>query len=267
MNKNKINIPSPADPDNMSDVFLAYYELVKILRRECPWDRKQTNKSIAHLIIEEAYEMIEAIESGDDEEFSKELGDLLLHVVMHSIMANQRGAFDLINVIHRNHEKLVYRHPHVFGDTEVSGESEVVKNWEALKMQEGQKSVLQGVPKAMPALLRAQRMQHKASRVGFDWSDKDDVWAKVEEELNEFKEALNNGNKDNTTEELGDLLFSIVNAARFEDIVAEQALQKTNNKFTKRFEYIEQKAKQQNRNLDDMTLKEMDELWEEAKKK
>ncbi len=266
MNKNKTQIPRPADPKNMSDVFLAYYDLVEILRHQCPWDSKQTNQSIAHLIIEEAYEMIEAIENGSDEEFSKELCDLLLHVVMHSIMAGERGAFDLIDVIRRNQEKLVFRHPHVFGDTEVSGEGEVVKNWEALKMQEGQQSVLQGVPKAMPALLRAQRMQHKASRIGFDWDDSEDVWAKVEEELQEFKEAMDSGNMDHAEEELGDLLFSIVNAARFVDIVAEQALQKTNNKFTRRFEYIEQKANEQDRNLDDMTLEEMDVLWEEAKK-
>ncbi len=267
MNNNKAEIPRPADANNMTDVFAAYYELVEILRRQCPWDSKQTNQSIAHLIIEEAYEMIEAIEKGDDEEFSKELGDLLLHVVMHSIMAKERGAFDLINVIQRNHEKLIFRHPHVFGDTEVSGEGEVVRNWEVLKMREGQSSVLQGVPKAMPALLRAERMQHKASRVGFDWDESEEVWAKVEEELREFKEALSGGDMGHAAEELGDLLFSIVNAARFVDIIAEQALQKTNNKFTRRFEYIERKAREQNRSLDDMTLAEMDELWEEAKEK
>jgi len=263
-------VPVPRNSDSIADNFTAFVELVKILRRECPWDKKQTNESIAHLLIEESYETIDAIYKKDDAEFSKELGDLLLHVVMHAVMADERGAFNLLDVMNKIHTKLVYRHPHVFGEVEVSGEDEVTKNWEMLKLKEkGSKdisSILDGVPNSLPALLRAERIQHKAARVGFDWDDKNEVWKKVEEELCELKAELKSGNKAKATEELGDLFFAIVNAARHEEIVAEEALHLTNNKFKQRFTYIEQKAKESGLELDKMTLVEMDSLWNEAKK-
>jgi XTP/dITP diphosphohydrolase len=265
-NKKQYNKPpEPHNPQSHCDQFDAFVELVRILRRECPWDRRQTNESIAPLMIEETYETLEAIENKDDDEFSKELGDLLLHVVMHAVMAEERGAFDINNVMERSRTKLVHRHPHVFGDVSVDGADNVVKNWEALKMKEGRKSILDGVPKAMPALLRAERIQHKASKVGFDWTDKKDVWEKVEEELGEFKTEALAGNNDRAGEELGDLLFSIVNAARFDGIVSEESLQRTNNKFSLRFRYIESKAREAGKTLSEMTLDEMDALWDKAK--
>lgn len=265
MNHNKFEIPKPVNTDSLADNFLAFVDLVKILRRECPWDSKQTNESIAHLIIEESYEMIEALQKADDDSFSRELGDLLLHIVLHSVMAEQRGAFNLIDVLKRIHTKLVFRHPHVFGDINVEGEGDVVRNWEDLKMKEGRTSVLEGVPKALPALLRAQRMQHKAANVGFDWENSDGPWQKVEEELLELRNEIRTGNRQKAEQELGDVIFSIVNAARFEKLVAEEALQKTNDKFFRRFQYIEEKALSVGKRLADMTLEEMDELWNVAK--
>lgn len=265
MSNVKNEIPMPQDPDSVADNFLAFVQLVTVLRQECPWDRKQTNESIAHLLIEEAYEMIEAVQKGDDEEFSRELGDLLLHVVMHSVMAEERGAFDMVKIIKRIHKKLVHRHPHIFGEIEVRDDSDVTRNWEELKMQEGRTSVLQGVPHSLPSLLRAERMQHKVANVGFDWENSEGPWLKVEEELAELKAELKNGNKDKAEEELGDVLFSIVNAARFDKLVPEEALQKTNNKFIKRFQYIEEKAHQLGKEINKMSLEEMDTLWDEAK--
>jgi XTP/dITP diphosphohydrolase len=247
MEQGKSEVPRPNDPNSLEDQFMAFVEVVKILRKECPWDRAQTNESIAYLLVEETYEMIDSIEKKDDAEFSKELGDVFLHVVMHSIMAEERGAFNLVDVLKKIQHKLVTRHPHVFGNVEVTGAEEVVHNWEAIKMTEGRKSALEGVPAALPALLRAQRIQHKASKVGFDWDNKEDVWKKVEEEIAELKEEFIRGDTKKASEELGDILFAIVNAARFEEIVAEESLQKTNNKFMRRFQYIEQKAAEQNR--------------------
>lgn len=267
MTNRKNEIPKPQNPDSLADNFTAFDELVRVLRRECPWDRKQTNESIAHLLIEESYEMIDAVQKGDDKEFSKELGDLLLHVVMHAVMAEERGAFNLKDVIKRIHAKLVHRHPHVFGETAVEGERQVLQNWEDLKMKEGRKSVLEGVPAALPSLLRAQRVQHKAANAGFDWEDNSGPWQKVEEELKELKTELQSGNNEKAEQEFGDLLFSLVNAARFEKIVAEEALQKTNSKFVNRFKYIEEKAHLADKKLSEMTLAEMDKLWDEAKEK
>lgn len=261
----KTEIPIPKAPNDPVSQFEAFVDLVKILRAECPWDQKQTNKSIAHLLIEESYETIDAIEQEDDIELSKELGDILLHVVMHSVIADQRNAFSLSDVIAKIHAKMVNRHPHVFGEVEVSGEQEVLNNWEKLKKKEGKKSALEGVPNTLPALLRAERIQHKASRVGFDWDKKEDVWAKVFEELKEFHEELANQNKEKANQEFGDLIFALVNAARFEGIVAEDALQTTNKKFIKRFQYIESKALEMGLDLENMTLAEMDKLWDEAK--
>jgi XTP/dITP diphosphohydrolase len=258
-------IPEIKNPDNLIDHFEAFYELVQILRSDCPWDSKQTNESIAHLMIEETYETIDAIYKKDDEEFSKELGDLLLHIVLHSIIAEQRNAFDMKDVISKIFKKMVHRHPHVFGETEVESVDDVMQNWEQLKKKEGKKSALEGVPNSLPALLRAERIQHKASRIGFDWTDKNDVWNKVKEELDEFKVELENNNKEKAREELGDFIFAIVNAARHEGIVPEEALHLTNNKFTERFSYIEKRAKEIGKDLNDMTLEEMDKLWDEAK--
>ncbi len=258
-------IPLPAQPESVLDQFSAFVEIVRILRTDCPWDREQTHESISHLLIEEAYETLDAIREQNDAEFSKELGDLLLHVVMHSVLAEERGAFHLRDVIAGVSAKLVHRHPHVFGDAGAESTTQVLQNWESQKMKEGRTSILEGVPKTLPALLRAQRTQEKAANVGFDWDDRKDVWAKVEEELTEFKTELLNNNRKATEEEFGDLLFAIVNAGRFENLVAEEALQGTTNKFSRRFQYIEKKAKEQGRALKDMTLAEMDIWWNEAK--
>jgi XTP/dITP diphosphohydrolase len=265
-NSNKLQAPQPKDPKSLADQFLNFVEIVKILRRECPWDRRQTNESISQLLIEETYEAIEAIGKQDDDEFAKELGDILLHIVMHSVIAEERNSFNMLTVLEKIQKKLVHRHPHVFSDVEIDGEKDVMRNWENLKIAEGQTSILQGVPKILPALMRAQRIQFKASKVGFDWDNKQGVWDKIEEELQEFRHEIESNNYQKASEELGDILFAIVNAARFEDVVAEEALQKTNDKFTRRFQYIEQKAKEQGRNLSDMTLGEMDAYWDEAKK-
>ncbi len=265
MQSNHIEIPKPKNPEDVLDLMESFIEIVRILRRECPWDKKQTHQSISHLLIEESYEMTDAIEKGDDNSFSGELGDLLLHIVMHSVMAEERNAFDFREVIRKISEKMVKRHPHVFANTEVDGEDEVLSNWEKIKMTEGRKSTLEGVPNNLPALLRAERIQHKAARVGFDWDDRKDVWNKVEEELGELKHEIEAGNSEKIKEEIGDLFFAIVNAARFENVVAEDALQLTNKKFTNRFQFIEKRASEMNRKLDDMTLEEMDEIWNEAK--
>jgi XTP/dITP diphosphohydrolase len=266
MDNNLRTAPVPSNPENLADQFINFVEIVKILRKECPWDSKQTNKSIAQLLIEETYEMLEAIEENDDAEFSKELGDVWLHVVMHSVMAEERGAFNLIDVLKKIQHKLVTRHPHVFSDVVVSGEDEVMQNWEAIKMKEGQqKSVLDGVPKAMPALLRAERIQFKASRIGFDWENKNDVWDKVEEEIRELRHELDSGDASKIKQEFGDVIFALVNAARFENIIPEEALQQTNNKFTRRFQYIEHKALELGKSINNMSLEEMDKLWDEAK--
>jgi MazG family protein len=260
-------IPKAKNPDDVLSNFDAFIELIKILRKECPWDRKQTNKSIAPLTIEEAYEVNEALYNDDYDELSKELGDILLHVVMHAVIAEETDKFNLTDVIQRIHSKLVYRHPHVFGDDKVKDDEDVLQNWEKLKMKEGKKSVLEGVPSALPALLRAERMQHKASRIGFDWDDKSEVWNKVYEELDELKAEMTAGNKEKAKEEFGDFLFALVNAARHEDIVAEEALQITNKKFKDRFQYIEHAAKERGLALTEMTLEEMDAIWDEAKVK
>lgn len=258
-------VPYPKNPDNILEQFGAFVELVRILRRDCPWDRKQTHESISHLLVEEVYETIEAIRDGDDREFSKELGDLLLHIVMHGVIAEERGTFSLRDIISQEFDKLVRRHPHVFGSVSADDAEQVKQNWEDIKMTEGRTSVLEGVPTSLPALLRAQRMQEKVSNVGFDWEKKEDVWAKVEEELHELKDELREGRRTEAFEEFGDLLFALINAARFENIVAEEALQFTNNKFARRFRFIEEQAAARSTSLRDMTLGEMDELWNKAK--
>ncbi len=240
-------------------------ELVAILRKECPWDRKQTHYSIKDNLVEEAYEAIEALDNDDFYEFKKELGDLLLHVVFHSNMANETETFEIGDVIYTLMDKLIRRHPHVFGETEVEGEEQVAENWENIKLKEGKKSTLDGLPAHLPALIRAQRMQEKAANVGFDWPEWKQAWDKLEEEITEFKEVLEENDAEKSADEFGDVLFSMVNVARFFNLVAEDSLRKTNRKFEQRFRYVEEKLKQNGKALKDSTLEEMDVYWEESK--
>lgn len=240
-------------------------ELVAILRIECPWDRKQTHESIKDNLIEEAYEAIEAIDNNDFDEFRKELGDLLLHVLFHSRMADEKKEFEIGDVIYTLMEKLIRRHPHVFGDTSVNGEGEVAENWENIKLKEGKKSTLDGLPAHLPALIRAQRMQEKAANVGFDWPEWEQAWEKLDEELDEFKDTLKAGDQQKSEDEFGDLLFSLVNVSRYFEMNAEDSLRKTNAKFEERFRYIEQMLKEEGKALKDATLEEMDHYWNEAK--
>lgn len=249
-----------------SQKFEDLVELVTILRKECPWDKKQTHFSIKDNLIEEAYEAIEALDNGDFDEFKKELGDLLLHVVFHSNMANETDTFNIGDVIYTLMEKLIRRHPHVFGDTVVKGETQVAENWENIKLKEGKKSTLDGLPSQLPALIRAQRMQEKVVNVGFDWPEWRQAWDKLEEEILEFKETLIEEDKERSADEFGDILFSMVNVARFFDLVAEDSLRKTNRKFEDRFRFVEEKLSQEGKGLKEATLEEMDVLWERAKK-
>ncbi len=233
------------------------------LREQCPWDRKQTNETLRHLTIEETYELSDALLKGDDEEIKKELGDLFLHLVFYSKIGDEKGVFNVTDVLNSVCEKLIARHPHIYGDVEVKDEEEVKQNWEQLKLKEGNKSVLAGVPNSMPSMIKASRMQDKAAQVGFDWPQKEQVWEKVEEELNEFKDA--HGSK--KEEEFGDLIFSLINYARWLKINPDDALEATNKKFKYRFESIEQYAKENSIKMEEMTLSEMDEVWEQAKKR
>jgi len=258
-------IPYPAQPSDTLSQFEAFVRLVTILREQCPWDMKQTHESISHLLLEEAYETIEAIDDSNDKELSKELGDILLHVVMHGVMAQQRGAFTLRDIIEQEFNKLVNRHPHIFQDETAADEKAVLQNWERLKMNEGRTSILDGVPKALPAALRAQRVQEKAANVGFDWHDRRDVWAKVDEELGELQAEIAASDTDGIEREFGDVFFALVNAARHEGVVAEQALHRTIATFMKRFQHIEVRAAENQRELRSMTLEEMDAYWNEAK--
>lgn len=250
-----------------SDKFEDFVELVSILRKECPWDRKQTHQSIKDNLIEEAYEAVEAIDEEDFDELSKELGDLLLHVVFQSKMASETQSFTIDDVIYRISEKLIRRHPHVFGDVRVEDEKGVAENWESIKLKEGRDSVLEGVPKHLPGLIRAQRMQEKAANVGFDWAEWKLAWGKLNEELDEWREAVDHQTKEAQQEEFGDLLFSLVNVGRLLDLNAEDAIRMANKKFNDRFRYIEQKLSERGMSVTDSSLEDMDELWEEAKNK
>ncbi|MCT4615220.1 MAG: nucleoside triphosphate pyrophosphohydrolase [Marinifilaceae bacterium] len=249
----------------------SFQELITImdrLREECPWDKKQTLESLRTLTIEECFELADAISEKNLEEVKKELGDLLLHIVFYAKIGEEKKAFNLDEICKSINNKLIYRHPHIFSDTKVSNSKEVEENWEKLKLKEknGNKSVLSGVPKSLPALIKAQRIQDKARGVGFDWEEKEHVWTKVEEEYSELKEEIANASREKMEEEFGDLLFSLVNAARLYDINPENALEKTNKKFTKRFNYMEEKTLKKGVNLKDMSLEEMDKIWDEAKK-
>ena len=245
--------------------------LVKIMRRvktECPWDREQTHESIRQYFIEETFEVIDAIDEKDDESLVEELGDVQCQVLFHSLLAEERGKFTLADVCNGIADKLVRRHPHVFENIKVKDSGEVLKNWEHIKMKEGKKnSILDGVPKDLPALIKAYRVQNKAGRVGFDWDNIADVVAKISEELGEFKESLETNDRDRIEDELGDLLFSIVNLARKIEISPEDALRRTIRKFTARFQYIEKALKEKGVSIKDASLEEMDKLWEEAKEK
>ncbi|MDZ7682513.1 MAG: nucleoside triphosphate pyrophosphohydrolase [Fodinibius sp.] len=246
--------------------FADLIQIVKILRKECPWDRKQTHQSIKDNLIEEAYEAVEAIDTEDFGELKNELGDVLLHVVFHSNMADETDRFTVDDVIYAIQDKLIRRHPHVFGDQVADDDEQVAENWETIKKQkEGKESILDGIPKPLPALIRAQRMQEKAANVGFDWPQSQQVWDKLEEELREFKEAVEQENPQKSREEFGDLLFSLVNFGRFYDLNAEDSLRSTNRKFIQRFQYIEQQLDKQEKSISETSLEEMDKHWEEAK--
>lgn len=235
------------------------------LRENCPWDRKQTLQSLRHLTIEETYELGEAILDNDLNEVKKELGDMLLHIVFYAKIGSETQDFDIADVCNEICEKLIYRHPHIYADVAVNDEEEVKQNWEKLKLKEGKKSVLEGVPKGLPALVKASRIQDKVKGVGFDWEEPQQVWNKVQEELNELQLEITAGNQDKIEAEFGDVLFSMINYARFLNINPEDALERTNKKFISRFQYIETKAKEIGKPLVNMTLAEMDVFWNEAK--
>ncbi|WP_152287818.1 nucleoside triphosphate pyrophosphohydrolase [Flavicella marina] len=236
------------------------------LREKCPWDKKQTFETLRHLTIEETYELADAILEDDKEEIKKELGDLLLHIVFYAKIGSETNSFDLGSISDTIVEKLIHRHPHIYGDVKVTDEEEVKKNWEKLKLKEGKTSVLEGVPKSLPALVKANRIQDKVAGVGFDWEEPHQVWEKVQEELGELNEEVKNGNVDKIEAEFGDVLFSMINYARFINVNPENALERTNKKFTKRFQFLESAAQKKNKKLSDMSLEEMDVFWDEAKK-
>jgi len=236
------------------------------LREQCPWDKKQTMQTLRHLTIEEVYELGDAILDNDLDEVKKELGDVLLHIVFYSKIGSESNNFDIADVCNSICDKLIDRHPHIYGDVTVENEEDVKRNWEQLKLKEGKNSVLEGVPKSLPAMVKANRIQDKVAGVGFDWEEPKQVFEKVEEELGELQVEINSGNQDKIESEFGDVLFSMINYARFLKIDPESALERTNKKFIKRFQYLEQKSKDMNKPLSDMTLAEMDIYWEEAKK-
>ena len=235
------------------------------LREQCPWDKKQTFESLRHLTIEETYELGDAILKNDLLEIKKELGDLLLHIIFYAKLGSEENAFDIADVANEICEKLIHRHPHIYGSISVEDEHEVKKNWEKMKLKEGKKSVLEGVPNTLPALVKSQRVQEKAAGVGFDWDNKKQVWDKFKEELKELDKALDSKKEDAIEDEFGDVLFSLINYARFIKVNPESALERTNKKFIKRFQYIESMAKKSNRSIENLTLVEMESYWKQAK--
>ena len=246
--------------------FSRLLDIMDDLREKCPWDKKQTLESLRHLTIEETYELGDAILDHDLVEVKKELGDLLLHIVFYAKIGSETNDFDIADVAHSICDKLINRHPHIYGDVVVGNEEQVKQNWEKLKLKEGKKSVLEGVPRSLPALVKASRIQDKVKGVGFDWEEPHQVWEKVQEELNELQVEVLNQNQDKIEAEFGDVLFSMINYARFLKINPEDALERTNKKFIKRFQYLESKATEIGKPLSEMTLAEMDVFWEEAKK-
>ena len=235
------------------------------LREQCPWDKKQTFESLRHLTIEETYELGDAILKNDLLEIKKELGDLLLHIIFYAKLGSEKNAFDIADVANEICDKLIHRHPHIYGSISVEDEHEVKKNWEKMKLKEGKKSVLEGVPNTLPALVKSQRVQEKAAGVGFDWDNKKQVWDKFKEELKELDQALDSKKEDAIEDEFGDVLFSLINYARFIKVNPETALERTNKKFIKRFQHIESMAKKSNRSIENLTLVEMESYWKQAK--
>lgn len=254
--------------NSRKDQLKAFNRLLDImddLREKCPWDQKQTLESLRHLTIEETYELADAILDNDLPEIKKELGDLFLHIIFYAKIASEQKAFDIADVANAISDKLIHRHPHIYGDVNVEDEEEVKRNWEQLKLKEGKKSVLEGVPKSLPAVVKASRIQEKVAGVGFDWEQPEQVWEKVQEELSELNEEIKAGSKENIEKEYGDVLFSMINYARFINVNPENALEKTNKKFMNRFQYLETQAKKAGKELSDMSLTEMDVFWEKSK--
>ena len=250
------------------EAFGRLLDVLDRLRRECPWDRKQTNESLRPNTIEEVYELCDALMKNDRRDICKELGDVIMHVMFYAKIGEETGDFDIADVCNKEADKLIFRHPHVYGEATANTAQEVLESWEQIKLKEkdGNKSVLSGVPQALPSVIKAYRIQEKARNVGFDWEDKEDVWDKVQEELDELKAELMRGDKEKSTHELGDFLFSVINAARLYKLNPDTALEHTNQKFTRRFNYIEEHSIKAGKPLTEMTLAEMDELWNEAKK-
>ena len=247
------------------DAFARLLDIMDLLRNECPWDKKQTIESLRHLTIEETYELSESILKGDKNDIKQELGDILLHVVFYSKIASEENAFDIKDVIDKICEKLIYRHPHIFGKVKVADEFDVKKNWEVLKLKEGKNNLLSGVPNSLPSLIKAQRIQEKAAGVGFDWNTVEEVWLKVQEELFELKVEIQKGNRSKIEEEFGDFLFSMVNYARFLNIESDTVLEKANQKFTKRLLFIENNANKKGKLINELGQSELNNLWLEAK--
>ncbi|MEI6748475.1 MAG: nucleoside triphosphate pyrophosphohydrolase [Bacteroidales bacterium] len=253
--------------DRKIAAFTRLLTIMDELRAQCPWDKSQTLESLRYLTIEETYELSDAILDKDMDGISKELGDLMLHIVFYARIGSEKGAFDMADVLNGINEKLVRRHPHIYGDVEVADAEDVKNNWERIKMEEGHASVLSGVPLSLPAMVKAYRIQEKVRGAGFDWENRDQVWEKVEEEIGEFRhEAVNGGSKEKLEDEFGDVLFSLINYARFIDVNPEDALERTNKKFIRRFKYLEQEAQKLGKSLREMTLAEMDVYWNQAKK-
>lgn len=255
--------------NSRKDQLKAFDRLLTImdeLREQCPWDKEQTMESLRHLTIEETYELGDAILDNNLEEVKKELGDVLLHIVFYARIGSETNDFDIADVCNSICDKLVSRHPHIYGDTKVEDAEEVLRNWENLKLKEGKKSVLEGVPKSLPAVVKANRIQDKVSGVGFDWEEPQQVFEKLQEELGELQHEIDQNNPDKMEAEFGDVLFSMINYARFLKINPENALERTNKKFIKRFQYLEEKVAEMNKSVKDLTLAEMDVFWEEAKK-
>ncbi len=253
--------------NSMEEKLAVFQELLEImdrLRVECPWDKKQTNESLRNLTIEETYELADAILEENPDEIMRELGDMLLHIVFYAKIGSETGDFDMADIIKNLNKKLIYRHPHIFSDTKVNDAEDVKKNWEELKIREGKK-VLEGVPGSLPAMIKANRIQEKVRAVGFDWDEKSQIWDKVREELEELETEVRNEDQEKTELEFGDLLFSVINAARLYGVDPETALEKTNLKFIKRFGYLEKNTLRKGRSLKDMNLDEMNEIWEQAK--
>lgn len=240
-------------------------DIMDELRLKCPWDKKQTLQSLRHLTIEETYELADAILENNPTEIKKELGDLLLHIIFYSKIGSETNDFDIADVANTISEKLIYRHPHIYGNTKVTNEEEVKQNWEKLKLKEGKKSVLEGVPKSLPAMVKANRIQDKVAGVGFDWENAQQVWQKVQEELAELNAEIKNKNNNKIEAEFGDVLFSLINYARFINVNPENALERTNKKFINRFTYLEKEAQKQSKKLQNMTLEEMNTLWNKSK--